>query len=184
MKYVYPQAKTPLPTEGAEAELYQELLEFIRSMPRKESSLIAVLHKAQNLFSYIPETAQKLIAEMLDLPSSKVYGVVTFYSFFTEEPRGKYLISACLGTTCYVNGSSAIIDALEETLGISCGQTTPDGLFTLIAARCLGNCAHSPNVMVNGEIWSEVTPEKVGEIIAHYREMAQREEPVYAENNQ
>lgn len=165
--------KTPLPTCGQEAVCYRELVEFIKTKPRAEHSLIACMHKAQNLFGYIPKTAQLLIAEMLDIPVSKVYGVLTFYSYFTDTPKGIYPISICLGTACYVKGATQVVEAFEKELGVKQTETTEDGLFTIVPTRCLGDCSNAPIVIVGEEVWQCVTPAQVKDIIKHYREEAQ-----------
>lgn len=164
--------RTPLPTTGEEAHLYEELVAYLQTKERKESSLIDVMHKTQNLFGYIPRTAQLLIGEMLDIHTTKVYGVLTFYSFFTEKPKGKYAISICLGTACYVKGAQKVLEAFEKELGIKGNDTTDDRLFSIVPTRCLGDCSNAPIVMVNEDVWTRVEPAKAKEIVAHYRELA------------
>lgn len=161
--------RTPLPDHPEEAELYEELISYIRTKPQSESSLIDILHYTQDAFGYIPRTAVLLIGEMLNLPAAKIYGVVTFYSYFTENPKGKYPISVCLGTACYVKGAQKILDNFKKSLGVDLNETTDDQLFTLVETRCLGDCSHAPIVQVGSKVWTEVNPDQVEEIIAYYR---------------
>lgn len=152
--------------------LYEELFAFIATKEPVESSLIAVLHRAQNLFGYIPEPAMVHIAEKLNITSAEVYGVVTFYSYFTLKPKGKYNFSVCLGTACYVKGAQDVLEALEDELGIKAGDTTDDRLFSIIPTRCLGDCARAPIVMVNETSYGNVTPESIRKIVRDYRKEA------------
>lgn len=154
----------------ADQEKYDELTEYIKTVERSEKSLIAVLHKTQTLFGYIPQDAQMLIAKALNLPTAKVYGVVTFYSYFTEVPRGKYQVSVCLGTACYVKGAQQVLQAFQDELGIAAGETTKDRLFSIAQSRCLGDCANAPVVMINDESYAQVHADEVPAIIKKIRE--------------
>ena len=131
--------------------------------------LIMILSDIQNEFGYVPPEVQEIVAARTGISPAKIYGVVTFYSFFSLEPNGKYVIGCCLGTACYVKGAQAIIDKFSELLGIDPGQTTKDGMFTLDALRCIGACGIAPAVSVNGRVYPKVTPNNVPEIIEEYR---------------
>ena len=142
-----------------------ELDSYIDSLPEKEGKLIMVLHKAQGLVGFLPSELQSHVARKLGIPSAKVYGVVTFYSFFTSVPKGKYKISVCMGTACFVKGSQAILDEFKKQLGIGVGDTSDDLLFSLDALRCIGACGLAPVVSVNGKIYGRVTTDDVFNII-------------------
>ena len=123
---------------------FKELENYILTLEDKKSSLIIILHKAQEIFGYIPEEVQEFIAEKIEVPVSKVYGVVSFYNFFSMEPKGKYPISVCTGTACYVRGAEKILEALQKELGLKLGGVTEDGLFSLDSLRCVGACGLAP----------------------------------------
>ncbi len=127
--------------------------------------LINILHEAQHLLGYLPEDVQRVIAHKLNIPVSKVYGVVTFYTFFTMSPKGKYPISVCLGTACYVRGSEKLLEEFKRVLGIDVGETTPDGKFSLDCLRCVGACGLAPVVMVGEKVYGRLQPESVKKII-------------------
>lgn len=148
---------------------FKELDEFINSLPSKEGALIEVLHRAQGIFGYLPKEVQKFVADKLDLPVSKVYGVVTFYSFFTTEPRGKNVINVCMGTACFVRGSGDVLREFEKELGIKSGETTSDMKFTLGSLRCVGACGLAPVLTVNDKVYGHCSPEQVKEIISEYK---------------
>jgi NADH-quinone oxidoreductase E subunit len=156
-------------TCGCDNALYQELNAFIASVPRTRDSLIPVLHKAQALFGYLPVDLQEYIAKALDVPASEVYGVVTFYTYFTMQPRGRHTINVCLGTACYVRGAKQVVEAFSELLGIKIGETTPDRRFTLTAQRCFGACGLAPAVMINQDVHGRVNPKKVAELLEQYK---------------
>lgn len=151
---------------GADREKYAELDQFIASLPTTKGELISVLHRAQGIFGYLPKEVQVHVAKKLDLPVSKVYGVVSFYSFFTMKPKGKYDVSVCLGTACYVRGADKILEALTKKLGIGVGDTTDDAKFSLRTLRCVGACGLAPVVMINNKVYGRVTPDMVEGIIA------------------
>lgn len=130
--------------------------------------LINILHAAQGLFGYLPREVQELIASELHVPVSRVYGVVTFYSYFTMTPKGKYPISVCLGTACYVRGAEKIMDEFQRQLEIKVGETTPDGLFSLDCLRCVGACGLAPVVTIGHKVYGRMTPEKVRDILSEY----------------
>lgn len=135
-----------------------------------EGSLITVLQKAQDIYGFLPIDVMYYVAEKLDVPPAKVMGVATFYTQFRMQPIGKYLIMLCQGTACYVNGAKLIEEALCEELGISDGETTEDGLFTLENVACLGCCSLSPAMMINGNVYGTLTPDKARQIIRDLRE--------------
>ena len=134
--------------------------------------LIVILSDIQNEYGYVPLEVQEIVSRKTGISVAEIYGVVTFYSFFTLKPSGKYVIGCCLGTACYVKGSQRIVDQFADILGIQPGQTTKDGLFTLDALRCIGACAAAPAVVINGKIHARVEPNQVSGIIAEYREEA------------
>lgn len=150
---------------------YAELDQFIASHNYTGHDLIAVLHEAQRLFTYLPEDVQRHIAKRLNIPVSKVYGVVTFYSYFTMERKGRFVINVCLGTACFVRGSDKILEEFEQQLGIKCGQTTSDGKYSLQSLRCVGACGLAPVIQVNGKTYGNATVETVKEILAEYQEL-------------
>ena len=147
---------------------YEELGNYINELQANSTELIAILHRAQHIFGYLPKEVQEFIAEKLNIPVSKVYGVVTFYSFFTMEKKGKYVINVCLGTACFVRGADKILSEFERLLGIKNGETTPDGKFTLSSLRCVGACGLAPVVQVNGKTYGNATLETVKQIIEEY----------------
>lgn len=150
--------------------LYNSLEQFIDALPEKRGALIAVLHKAQGIFGYLPKEVQQFVARKLDVPVSQVYGVVSFYSFFTMTPKGKNPISVCLGTACYVRGSNKVLEAFKEELGIEIGETTKDGNFSLDALRCVGACGLAPVVLVGDKVYGKITSkEQVQNILNEYR---------------
>lgn len=151
--------------------LIKQLDEFIDSVKNKDSALIEVLHHAQGIFGYLPKEIQLYIAKKLDVPPSKVYGVVSFYTYFTTEPIGKYKISVCLGTVCFVKGSDKILEEFEKELGIKVGQSTKDLKFSLEGLRCVGACGLAPVVTVNGKVHGKVKPEDVKDIISYYKNL-------------
>lgn len=130
--------------------------------------LINILHTTQGLLGYLPAQVQELIAERLNIPVSKVYGVVTFYSFFTMVPKGKYPVSVCLGTACYVRGAERVLDEFKKQLGIEVGECTEDKLFSLDCLRCVGACGLAPVAMVGHKVFGRLTPDKVHEVLAEF----------------
>ena len=128
-----------------------------------------ILSDIQKEYGYIPLEVQELVSLLTGIPVSEIYGVVTFYSFFSLTPKGKYVVGVCLGTACYVKGSQLVLDKFEELLGIKPGETTPDGLFTLDALRCVGACAIAPAVSINGKVHPMVQVSHVEKIISDIR---------------
>ena len=151
-------------------EKYQQLESFINDLPEKKGALIEVLHKAQSIFGYLPQEVQLFVGEKLDIPASKVYGVVTFYSYFTTEPRGQYVINVCMGTACFVRGAGAVLDEFTKQLNIKTGETTLDGKFTIEVLRCVGACGLAPVVTINEKVYGHVTPAEVKKILAEYEQ--------------
>ncbi len=147
---------------------FDELDDFINSLKDNKGALIEVLHKAQHIFGYLPKDVQLFISKKLNIPSSKVFGVVSFYSYFTTKPRGKYVINVCLGTVCFVKGSDKIMEQFEQKLNIKCGETTSDGKFTLEGLRCVGACGLAPVVVINEKVYGHVTLEDVEKILSNY----------------
>jgi NADH-quinone oxidoreductase subunit E len=148
-------------------EKYTELAVFIEACGAGASDLISVLHKAQGLFGYLPEEVQLYIARQLKLPAAKVNGVVSFYSYFTETPKGERIISVCMGTACFVRGAEDILKDIESKLGIKAGGTTTDKKYSIDALRCVGACGLAPVVMVNEKVFGRVTKEDVSKILAY-----------------
>ncbi len=152
-------------------EKYDQLQQVIEELKDQPGALMPVLQKAQGIFGCVPMDVQKIIAEGLGVTLSEVYGVATFYAQFTLEPAGKYIISVCMGTACYVKGSQKVLDKLSEELKVPVGKTSADGLFTLNATRCLGACGLAPVMTVNDEVYGRLTPDDIPGIIAKYREL-------------
>lgn len=150
---------------------FKELENYILTLEDKKSSLIIILHKAQEIFGYIPEEVQEFIAEKIEVPVSKVYGVVSFYNFFSMEPKGKYPISVCTGIACYVRGAEKILEALQKELGLKLGGVTEDGLFSLDSLRCVGACGLAPVMLVGKDVHGKVKPEDVKKIIENYKNL-------------
>jgi NADH:ubiquinone oxidoreductase subunit E len=139
-----------------------------RGGPQPESQLIAVLHRVQANYGYLSPEHLDAVAQLLQVPAAKVAGVASFYHFFRLEPRGKFTISVCLGTACYVKGSDRLAQKLMGELGITWGETSKDGLFTLEEARCLGTCGIAPVIMIDNQIHGQVTPDQVPGILEKY----------------
>ncbi|MGI6766509.1 MAG: NAD(P)H-dependent oxidoreductase subunit E [Lentihominibacter sp.] len=131
-------------------------------------ALIPVLHEAQEVYGYLPLEVQREIAEQLDIPLAEVYGVVSFYTQFSINPKGKYKINICMGTACYVKGANDILDKFKEELGIEVGECTEDGLFSLDACRCIGACGLAPVVTINEEVFGKLVTDDVDAIIEQF----------------
>jgi NADH-quinone oxidoreductase subunit E/NADP-reducing hydrogenase subunit HndA len=136
----------------------------------EKTPLMMILSDIQNEYGYIPLEVQELVSKKTGISVAEIYGVVTFYSFFSLLPKGKYIIGCCLGTACYVKGAQQIIDKFSELLGIKPGETTEDGLFTLDALRCIGACGIAPAVSISGQVYPKVSVEKVPQILKELRE--------------
>lgn len=157
-------------------EKMDELKAFIADCSQKEypdSYLIAVLHKVQGLFGYLPREVMDQVADMMQIPTAHIWGVATFYHYFNLKPIGKHTVSVCLGTACYVKGAAEILEAIKRELGIQVGQTTEDMMFTLQEARCLGACGIAPVIMIDDKIYGELDAKKVVAVINQYRKGVQ-----------
>src|SRR6056297_3029435 len=148
----------------------QQIQEVCADYGNKEGELINVLHKVQNRLGYLPAEVQEVIARELKTSVAKVYGVVTFYSFFTMVPLGEFPISICMGTACYVRGAEQVLSEFKRQLKVEVGESTGDGIFSLNCLRYVGACGLAPVVMVSGKVYGRVAPTQVKEIIAEYRE--------------
>ncbi len=151
-------------------EQVQELKDVCKAFNNEASELINVLHKAQGIFGYLPAEVQEIIAHELKISVAKVFGVVSFYSFFTMTPKGKHPISICLGTACYVRGAEKVMDEFKRQLSIANGETTSDGKFSLSSLRCVGACGLAPVVLVGEKVFGRVSPEDVKKILAEYND--------------
>ncbi len=158
--------------ENNEKDVFLEEL-FSVYKPEKDN-LIQMLNEIQEHYGYVPKNVQQELSEFLSIPLAEVYGVVTFYSRFSLEPQGKYKISVCLGTACYVKGSQKIMDRLTDRLKIGPGQTTKDGLFTIEETRCVGACGLAPVFTINNEVYGKATVQKLDQVL---------DELIQAENN-
>ncbi len=134
------------------------------------SPLMLILADVQNEYGYLPLEVQEVISQETGIPVSEIYGVVTFYSFFSLQPKGRYVIGVCIGTACYVKGGQNVLDKFSDLLNIKVGQTSKDGLFTLDGLRCIGACGIAPAISINGKVYPKVKLSDVPEIIKEYRE--------------
>ena len=137
----------------------------------EKTPLMMILSDIQNEYGYIPVEVQELVSEKTGVSVAEIYGVVTFYSFVSLKPKGKYIIGCCLGTACYVKGAQQIIDKFSELLGIAPGETSEDGLFTLDALRCIGACGIAPAVTINGKVYPKLSVSEVPGIVAEYKKL-------------
>lgn len=164
-----PNCKTAVPYRGT-PEQEERLRKVIDAHKGQPGATMPVLQAAQEIFGYLPEEVQIMVAEGLDIPLSEIYGVASFYSFFSLNPKGKYQISVCLGTACYVKGSGDVYAKLQEKLGIGSGECTPDGEFSLEACRCIGACGLAPVMTINEDVYGRLVPDDIDGILAKYRE--------------
>lgn len=165
--------KTKMPYEKfckceEDAGKYAEIKNVIDLYRGKEGCLIQILHAAQKIYGYLPLELQQFIADELNIPVSEVSGVVSFYSFFSVEPRGRHTIRVCLGTACYVRGGKRIVEHLQKTLNVELGGTTQDGKFTFEVARCIGACGLAPAIMVDDVVYKQMTPAKVNALLSKF----------------
>lgn len=158
-----------LPFNGT-PEQEAKLKEIIDANKHDKSRLMAVMQEAQEVYGYLPIEVQTMIAEGMEVPLEKVYGISTFYAQFSLSPKGKYNISVCLGTACYVKGAQPIVDALSEKLGIELDECTPDGKFSLTACRCIGACGLGPVMTINDEVYGRLTADDIDDILAKYQD--------------
>ncbi|MCK9617083.1 MAG: NAD(P)H-dependent oxidoreductase subunit E [Lentimicrobiaceae bacterium] len=145
-----------------------ELKAVCKEFNNEKGELINVLHKAQGIFGYLPAEVQEVVSRELNVPLATVYGVVSFYSFFSMTPKGEYPISICLGTACYVRGAEKVLEEFKRILNVNVGDTTPDGKFSLSCLRCVGACGLAPVVMIGEKVYGRVAPDGVKDIIAEY----------------
>lgn len=153
----------------------EQLDAVIEKYRSTQGALIPVLHEAQDIFGYLPPEVMKKIAKGLEIPEAKVYGVATFYSQFSLNQKGKYRVSVCLGTACYVKGAAEILDKLKERLMIEVGECTEDGLFSLDSCRCIGACSLAPVMTVNDEVYGRLTVDDIDGIISKYEALESKE---------
>ena len=146
----------------------EQIADVIDKFEAKPSNLIMILHAAQGIYGYLPYTVQKFIADKMGIPVSEVSGVVSFYSFFSTEPKGKHTLMVCMGTACYVRGGKKLLDGLQKHLHIDCDCTTGDGKFTLCKARCIGACGLAPAMMVDDTVYKAVNPNKLESVLSKY----------------
>lgn len=146
----------------------QELKNICKEFNNDPGELINVLHQAQGLFGYLPAEVQEIVADEMNVSLAHVYGVVTFYSFFSMLPKGKHPISICMGTACYVRGAEKVLDEFKRRLDVKVGETTPDGKFSLSCLRCVGACGLAPVVTIGERVYGRVSPEDVKKILDEY----------------
>jgi NADH-quinone oxidoreductase subunit E/NADP-reducing hydrogenase subunit HndA len=163
-----PNLKTLIPFEGTK-EQEDQLREAIAKYKDELGATMPVMQEAQGIYGYLPEEVQLIIAEGLGVPFSEIYGIATFYSQFTLNPKGKVQINVCLGTACYVKGAGNVLDKVCELVGCKAGGITEDGKFSIDATRCVGACGLAPVMMINEDVYGRLTPDKVGAIIDKYR---------------
>lgn len=149
-------------------EQKEKLLQVIAAKKDEPGALMPILQEAQAIYGYLPIEVQTIIAEEMDIPLEKVYGVSTFYAQFSLNPKGKNQISVCLGTACYVKGSGLVMEEIEKQLGIKDGECTADGKFSLDSCRCVGACGLAPVMLVNDDVYGRMTPDQVKDILAKY----------------
>ncbi|MGL5000005.1 MAG: NAD(P)H-dependent oxidoreductase subunit E [Cetobacterium sp.] len=150
-------------------EMFDKLKSYIDEIEDINGALISVLHKGQEIFGYLPREVQEFIAKELKLPIAKVYGVVSFYHFFSMTPKGKYAISVCTGTACYVRGAEKVLDSIKNYLGIGVGETTEDGLFSIDTLRCIGACGLAPVVLIGKDVYGKEDVKNMKKILEKYR---------------
>ena len=144
--------------------------DICKSFGNHAGELINILHKTQETFGYLPAEVQQVIARELNISEAKVYGVVSFYAFFTMKPKGKYKISVCMGTACYVRGAEKVVDELKEELNIEVGEVTPDGKFSLDCLRCVGACGLAPVMLIGEKVYGRIDPKDIKGILDSYTE--------------
>ena len=160
--------KTMLPFNGTK-EQEEQLKAVIESHKDQEGAAIPVLHKAQEIYGYLPVEVQTMIAEGLNVPLAEIYGIVTFYTQFSLYPKGQYQVAVCLGTACYVKGSGDILEKFKQRLGIGVGECTQDGKFSIDATRCIGACGLAPVLTVNDDVYGRLTVDDVDDILKKYQ---------------
>ncbi len=161
--------KCTVPFQGTK-EQENELRRALSQLKHKEGALMEALQTAQGIYGYLPKEVQEIVAEEFGVSLSEVYGVATFYSQFSLMPKGKYKIGVCLGTACYVKGSGEVLAQVEKLLGVSAGEVTPDGKFSIDATRCIGCCGLAPVMTVNDDVYGKITADGVSAILAKYKD--------------
>ncbi len=156
---------------GCADENSKKLAEIITKYKETRGALIPVLHEAQEVYGYLPEAVLKKISDGLNVPLAEIYGVVTFYTQFSLNPKGRFKINICMGTACYVKGSGDILEKFKEKLGIDVGQCTEDGKFSLDACRCIGACGLAPVIMINDDVHGRLVPDDVDGILEQYKDL-------------
>jgi NADP-reducing hydrogenase subunit HndA len=156
---------------GCVDEKERKLQEIVEKYRNTKGALIPVLHEVQEIYGYLPMSVQKQISESMNVPLSEIYGVVTFYTQFSLQPKGRFKVSACMGTACYVKGASKILDELQEKLGINVGDCTEDGKFSLDACRCIGACGLAPVIMINDDVYGRLTAEDIEKVLEKYKDL-------------
>jgi len=159
--------KTIVPFNGTpeQEEALKAVIEQYKNVP---GGTMPVMQKAQEIYGYLPIEVQKMVADGLNVPLADIYGTATFYSLFTLNPKGQHRVSVCLGTACYVKGSQLILDKIEEILNCKAGSITPDGKFSVDATRCVGACGLAPVMMIDDDVYGQLTPDMVEGILKHY----------------
>ena len=147
-----------------------KLKDITNKCKKVDGGIIGALHEVQNTYGYIPEEAQKYLSKELNVPMSKIYGIITFYSRFTLKPKGKHHIQVSLGTACYVKGADKVLERFKQKLNIDDGKTTEDGMFSLESVRCIGACGLAPAIVIDNEVYGKVDEKKVDELIEKYKE--------------
>ena len=145
-----------------------KLLEVIAKYKGQKGALMPIMQEAQDIYGYLPYQVQKIISDETGIPIEKIYGVATFYAQFSMSPKGKYIVSVCLGTACYVKGAGKILEEVEKSLGIGDGECTADGKFSLEVCRCVGACGLAPVMIVAGDVYGKMTPDRVAGVLAKY----------------
>ena len=145
-----------------------KLLEVIAKYKGQKGALMPIMQEAQEIYEYLPYQVQKIISDETGIPIEKIYGVATFYAQFSMSPKGKYIVSVCLGTACYVKGAGKILEEVEKSLGIGDGECTADGKFSLEVCRCVGACGLAPVMIVAGDVYGKMTPDRVAGVLAKY----------------
>ena len=154
--------------QALSADGFKALEAFISQFEDKESALIKVLYEAQHIFGYLSKEVMLFVSEKLNIPASKIYGVVSFYSYFTTEPKGRCQLKLCMGTACFVRGADKIAHQLEHQLGLKMGETSSDRKFSLESLRCVGACGLAPVVLANDKVYGKVTVDDISKIIKEH----------------
>ena len=156
-----------VPFKGTK-EQEAKLLEVIAKYKGQKGALMPIMQEAQEIYGYLPYQVQKIISDETGIPIEKIYGVATFYAQFSMSPKGKYVVAMCLGTACYVKGEGAILEEIEKVLGIEDGECTSDGKFSLEVCRCVGACGLAPVMIVDGDVYGKMTPDRVAGVLSKY----------------